>query len=329
VGIIKKLFGKSTKKDPNATLTEQFIRCPQCSTLYALFAHVVLETIGDVRCGTCENTFSALTNRSEPKNKISLPTEFEPHQARLLRIPVEIEPEKPPIETVEEPFYQEAETLFETTEEPYQATETTFQAEEESYQTTEAAEIAVPLTSMQILAIAPGDAMATAPIYTRKRKEKVPRTTWAYLLGALGVFLMISLITLLLWLNHDTLGQYTLTRPWAENMCQLLDCTLSPYRDPNQIVVQQHQLTPDPADPSRLELHALIENTSSYAQPLANLEIEINDLQGNPVKKLTFTPEEYAPAEAKSLLEPRQTLYIRLEFIQPTVDLFSYEIKFI
>ena len=389
MGIIKKLFGKSTKKAPKATLTEQFIRCPQCSTLYALFSNIVLETIGDVRCGTCELTFSAPNNRSAPKNKISLPTEFEKYHARLLRIPVEIDSKKAIYDIIEEPVLAQASSVVETTlsveeasqipettpqtdeyysrgedslekEQSYSEAEVTSQTEEsntftettsfetkesdsmatdplqteESYQAEDVTATALPiqidpLTSMQILAIAPGDAIASAPIYTQKRKRKIPRSTNRYFSGSAAVLLFVALMSLVLWLNRETLAQYNVTRPWLENICQVFNCTLSTYRDPSQIVVEQHQITPDSTDPNRFELHALIENASPYEQHLANLELTIKDLQGNSVKTLIFTPKEYAPKAAKSLLEPRQTLYIRLEFIQPTGNLFSYEIKFI
>ena len=78
-----------------------------------------------------------------------------------------------------------------------------------------------------------------------------------------------------------------------------------------------------------LQLHALIQNTGSDSQPLGNLEMKMDDLQGNKVNSLIFTPEQYSPANPQLILKPGQTLHISVRVTESTPDIFSYELQFI
>lgn len=160
-------------------------------------------------------------------------------------------------------------------------------------------------------------------------QTKTPRYWETTLLKASVVIGINLLIGSGVWIEREALIQNTYVRPSLAVACDYLHCQLPAYRDPEKIIVQQHQLTTDPSNDRHLQLHAVIENAGAYAQPLADLELIIDDLQGNSVNTVTFKPKEFAPTDPNLLLAPGQTLHISLILTEATPSIFSYELRFI
>lgn len=262
--VFKRLFrlGKA-KKD---ALVDFFVRCPHCETLYALYNHINVATVNDVRCGTCSHAFSTLRNKSAPRNGVDISDIHNPFQPRLSRIS--------------------------------------------------------------------GGAVTMSDdfdyTYTPNTQKSATSSSWLKTFSAFSLLAAANLtIVSAMWAYQDSLYQNTFLRGWLVSACGYLDCRLPAYHDPSKMTVQQHQLTSIPNNASVLQLHALIQNNSPYAQPLSNLEMQLDDLQGNSFNKVVFTPKDYAPSNPHLVLEPGQTLHISVVVTQPTPDIFSYELQFI
>ena len=365
---IFRLFAKKPQSTEASSLASSkahsFVRCPHCSTLYAFYPHVVLETVGDVRCGTCTNTFDSMSNQSQPKVKVSIPAKAFPYQPRLSKVTPTYLPQEETIEESEEPeeleeFREEENFLLDNDEESFSLSA---EEEEENEDNAEAI-FSIDEEELSLSAEEDNDAEAIFSIEDEKNlyaedftsefeeqdpldhepsfdpentpeqqppHESKPKRKWSSLLVIISLILAFNLLLAsLAWINRDVLLQNTLIRSWVSTACNYLHCQLPEYHDPSKIIVQQHQLTAEADNPARLQLHAFIQNTSPYPQPLANLQMDIDDLQGNLVNTLVFKPSDYAASDPNLILQPGQTLHITMIITQPTPDIFSYELKFI
>ena len=249
---------------PAKKLSDQYTRCPHCSTLYALFQKIDVDSLVTVSCGTCQNTFAAKDHLTLPKKKVVIPDKNNPYQARLSQAALSATSTKTP----------------------------NFSATTEN---------------------------------TAKKPNK-----WRWATAAIGIFLGLNLgIGAYVWLVGGSIVQNPLVQGWLTTVCGVLNCKPANYYDPSKLDVEQHSLVADPNDPTKLQLKALVKNTSAFAQPLGRLQVEIQDLGGKVVNNLTFTTTEYAPSLAGQLLEPGQAVNIAVTLNQPIPDLFSYKVNFI
>lgn len=238
-------------------LSDQYTRCPHCSTLYALFHKITLDNLATVSCGTCQNTFIAKDHLTLPKKKVVIPDQNNPYHARLS-------------------------------------------------QTTGA-----------------------EPSVSAEQKVK-KQNTWRWVTAGLGIFLGVNLgIGAYFWLIGSSMLENPLVRSGLTAFCGVFHCNPADYYNPQNFQVVQHELVPNPADTAQLQLQILIKNTSIFPQPLATVQIEIQDLAGKTLKTLTFAPSEYAPANPSQLVDSEKDLPITLDLNQTTPDLFSYKINFI
>jgi hypothetical protein len=365
---------------PGKKLAKDYIRCPHCTTLYALYVNVNWENLTAVQCGTCTLPFNGIENKSKPRGKIKLPKKINPFQPRLSRLKakapaqatpsvesIEFKPELKPEAAILAPKLTEANPAESLHEERFaellggqeispvvpgehfeEPSEVIFDKIEvdpglEDFLATLLSDQPVVAQPDPIESKAPS--LFTSPsqgeVDTRsvagERDQKVPTlqksskksVSLGWLAASLGLLISINLLLgSLAWLNREALTQNNTLRPWLIAACNTLNCTLPAYHDPAQWVVQQHQLTHDSHNPTHFELHALIQNTGLYPQTLANLQMNVDNLQGEQVKSLTFAPLQYAESHAHKLVTPGETLHIKIRITDKMPDIFSYELKF-
>lgn len=161
-----------------------------------------------------------------------------------------------------------------------------------------------------------------------QKAKKQP--TWHWATACLGIFLGVNLgIGAYFWLIGSAILENPLVRSGLTAFCGVFPCNPADYSNPQSFQVVQHELIPNPTDPTQLQLQMLVKNTSIFSQPLATLQIEIQDLAGKPIKTLTFSPAEYQPENPKQLIDTEKDFSITLALNQTTPDLFSYKINFI
>ncbi|MFI4954298.1 MAG: zinc-ribbon and DUF3426 domain-containing protein [Gammaproteobacteria bacterium] len=321
---LSSIFGKLLSAFTQKRLAKDYIRCPHCTTLYALYTNVDWNNLAIVHCGTCANTFNGMENKSRPRSKIKIPKKINPFQPRLSWLKASNTP-KP-----HAPHMDETPAKAEKIEEaiPYVPILLAEIATPEEIIIPEFCEdpIIADKIESQFDNVKPAATEA----------KSIPKSTvkefrqWGWLLTTLGFLLVANLlIGGFFWTQRNTLAQNALLRPWLITACDYLGCTLPEYRDPSKIIVQQNQLTSDPNNPDHFQLHAVIQNTAPYAQPLARLQMNIKNLQGEKVNSLIFLPQQYAPNQPNLLLPPGETLHIIVSIMDKTPDIFSYDLNFL
>ncbi len=118
--------------------------------------------------------------------------------------------------------------------------------------------------------------------------------------------------------ERDRLAADARWRPWLLETCDLLGCTLPPWREPSAFRVTAREVRPHPSVPGALLITATFRNDAIYAQPWPWLELRLQDLDGRDVAMRRFAPTEYlGAAPASPLIAPDQSANLTLEVLDP------------
>lgn len=341
------LLGKLFPSFAPMDLAKDYIRCPHCTTLYILYPHVDLSNLATVHCGSCANIFNGTENKSRPRHKVKIPKKINPFQPRLSKCATKRGSHTPHHQ--EEPVIDDVLSKEQMLEEaiPY----IPMLVAQIPPSTTAIPERGIPEESSNLtLTVSPFtatsapqitlndvDPISVQPPHSTQSKAEVTfkpsvKTThtrgWIWVTA--GCLLIVNALALsFIWPRQDALTQNTLLRPWLVAACAYLPCSIPEYRDPSKLIIQQNQLTSDPNHPDQFQLHAIIQNIAPHAQPLANLKVDIKNLQGEKVSTLIFTPQQYIPDQSGLLLMPGETLHIIVTIEDQMPDIFSYALQFL
>lgn len=153
-------------------------------------------------------------------------------------------------------------------------------------------------------------------------------------LGRSGWRLGTALSCLLLVMQWSVFEAGRLTqnpdlRPWLEEFCIWTGCELPSYRDPAAIEVLEKNL--DAIGPDALELRVVMINGSRFDQAFPRLKLELIRLNGEPLARRIFFPEDYFrdTVHHPVRLAAGQTFEIRLTMIKPKMEIGGYQFSLI
>lgn len=118
-------------------------------------------------------------------------------------------------------------------------------------------------------------------------------------------WLLVPLVLLLLaailgqtayFLRTETAAHYPLLRPWLEQACNRLACTVDLPRQADLLSIEDSDLQDDADHAGVLLLVSALYNRAPYSQAYPLLELTLTDTYDKPVLRRTFTPQEYLPA---------------------------------
>jgi predicted Zn finger-like uncharacterized protein len=84
-------------------------------------------------------------------------------------------------------------------------------------------------------------------------------------------------------------------RPWLEEACVSLNCTVPYPRKADLISLEASELSIDAARGNMLVLHFTLKNRAAFAQDYPAVELTLTDVQDNIVVRRTLPPGEYLP----------------------------------
>ncbi|MBK8133593.1 MAG: DUF3426 domain-containing protein [Gammaproteobacteria bacterium] len=137
------------------------------------------------------------------------------------------------------------------------------------------------------------------------------------MIAAVGVLLLQGL-----YFHADLLDQRPALRGAYRALCDVLPCRRPAYRDLAAIAVDQ--LVVRTQAPGTLRLDAMLTNRGREAQPLPNVWLQFEDLQGAVVAERRFAPGEYLDQPTASTLAVGQSLHLVLELVDPGPEAVSY-----
>ncbi|WP_421557285.1 DUF3426 domain-containing protein [Pseudomonas canadensis] len=130
--------------------------------------------------------------------------------------------------------------------------------------------------------------------------------------------------------QFDELARQDAYRPWFQQLCPTLGCTVPSRVDiahikSSNLVVRSH---PDFA--GALVVDAIIYNRATFSQPFPLLELRFADLNGSLIASRRFKPAEYLSGELAGVSEmPSQTpIHVSLDILDPGNKAVNYSLSF-
>ena len=164
-------------------------------------------------------------------------------------------------------------------------------------------------------------------LYAQKRPQGLGRRLiWMLLVLIAAAGLAAQYIAY----QFDDLARQDAYRPWFQQLCPTLGCTVPSRVDiahikSSNLVVRSH---PDFA--GALVVDAIIYNRATFSQPFPLLELRFADLNGGLIASRRFKPAEYLSGELAGVSEmPSQTpIHISLDILDPGNKAVNYSLSF-
>ena len=243
---------------------EVFTRCPTCKTVFRTHEQQLSMHTGKVRCGQCRMVFDGRAHVVDllPQQEWS-PDEKEMGPPRVtLRTSVHLSTaDADPVVPASMP---EGQPL-----------------------TVAPPEVAAPFA----------EEVLVMPVWAEPPPPRRRAVQWSY--WALAVILLAAFLAQAIFhFRHLLAADYPQLRPHLFEACAWFGCTLDPLRNKEEITIESHDLQADPAHQGLLTLQTTLRNQSRHALAFPHLELELDDLGGQPIARRVFAPVEYAGGAA-------------------------------
>jgi len=158
---------------------------------------------------------------------------------------------------------------------------------------------------------------ANAPVFVRpKGSAPISRARWL-------AWLSVPLLALLLVLQVALADRARLAadrdwRPRIVALCDTLGCSVPPWREPAALHLTSRDLRPHPRVPGVLVVSATFRNDAAFAQPWPQLQLSLQNIDGESLGLRRFAPREYlGAAPATAMIGAGQSASIRVEILDP------------
>jgi predicted Zn finger-like uncharacterized protein len=158
------------------------------------------------------------------------------------------------------------------------------------------------------------------------------RRSWRFFLfWTLMTFLLAMLLggQVIWFLQRDLILQHAQVRPWLDNFCFFMLCTLPPTRDLKSFYMREHfvQIHPDKKDVIQFE--AIFINTAIFPQPYPDLQLIFQDINGHLIAKRRFQPAEYLSKRLRRREQMPAGASVHLKLEIKNIGQFVEEGKFV
>jgi predicted Zn finger-like uncharacterized protein len=163
-----------------------------------------------------------------------------------------------------------------------------------------------------------------------ERLEK--RKRWRLLSYLLCFILCITaLAQATYFFRNDIVAHYPSSKPHLQKACVLLHCSIQMPAQKEAFIFLADELITLSEEKKLFQLAVQLQNNSSTVQQWPHLLLTLNDQQGKPLLKRTFTPKEYL-SDTKELQQgfaARTDIAIKLHFELKTINASNYRVEVI
>jgi hypothetical protein len=168
-----------------------------------------------------------------------------------------------------------------------------------------------------------------APSFVRVAPP-VPSTRgprWPGRLAVLGLAALLGVQLLLA--QRQALAGSERWRPLLAGTCTVLGCELPPWHQPSAYTMLARSVQPA-TRPGVLAVTASFRNDARWPQPWPALSLSLSDVRGQTVAQRTFTPAEYAGADAAATaaLAPGQSASVQFDVVEPGSPIVAFTFEF-
>lgn len=113
----------------------------------------------------------------------------------------------------------------------------------------------------------------------------------------IGLLLLIGQI---IYFEGYAFSQNSTARPALAKLCQLINCQLPVYKNPDEFTLLHSSFTPLPDQ--NYAFRVVMSNQAAFAQTYPNLKLSLLDYSGNAFAHRIFRPRDYLPEDAVATL---------------------------
>ena len=164
----------------------------------------------------------------------------------------------------------------------------------------------------------PSFALRDAPAAPRRRGE------------ALALIALVSLLAGQLFLGERAaLAASAQWRPVVSATCNVLRCSLPPWREPAAFVMLARDVIAVPERPGVLRVQASFRNDAHWAQPWPALILTLSDADNRTLGTRRFLPRDYlGDTPGSSLLAPGQASQLAFDIVEPAPNVVAFDFRF-
>jgi hypothetical protein len=165
------------------------------------------------------------------------------------------------------------------------------------------------------------------PVFARPpRPDARPPLRWAWI--AVPVLLLVLLLQVAV-ADRARLAADRDWRPRIAALCSVLGCQLPPWREPAALHLTSRDLRPHPTLPGVLVASATFRNDAPFAQPWPQLQLSLQNLDGESLGLRRFAPREYLGTRPPAGgIGAGQSASIRLEVLDPGKRAVAFGFEF-
>lgn len=179
----------------------------------------------------------------------------------------------------------------------------------------------------------PALAPATTPIAPSFMQPSAPRrpvlraAPWQWIaLAGLGLLLALQILIA----DRQRLGADARWRPWVAGVCQVLRCSLPPWREPSAFTMLSREVRPLPGHAGTLQIQATFRNDARWAQAWPLLQLSLADADGRTIGSRVLRPEEYLGRTRPdaATLAPGQSAQVAFQVREPAAGTAAFSFDF-
>ncbi len=175
---------------------------------------------------------------------------------------------------------------------------------------------------------APKKRKRAAPSFVRRPahvpRRPTPRGLWA-LAGALALLAGLQI----LFADRAQLAADARWRPTLASACEVLHCTIPPWREPAAFTMLGRDVRQHPYMPGALRVDATFRNNARWPQPWPDLVLTLSDINGRALGMRTFSPKEYLDSKVtQKEIASGQSAAIRMDVMEPAAGVVSFSFDF-
>lgn len=151
-----------------------------------------------------------------------------------------------------------------------------------------------------------------------------PRWLWA-IAGGLALLAGLQIV----FADRARLAADTRWRPGLVSVCEVLHCTIPPWREPTAFAMLGRDVRQHPYMPGALRVDATFRNNARWPQPWPELVLTLSDINGRALGMRTFSPQEYLDRKmTQKEIASGQSAAIRMEIMEPAPGVVSFSFDF-
>jgi hypothetical protein len=164
------------------------------------------------------------------------------------------------------------------------------------------------------------------PVFARPPRPAPRRLRWSWLVAPVLVLALLAQIAVA---DRARLAADRDWRPRIAALCSVLGCSIPPWREPAALHVTARELRPHPTLPGVLVVSASFRNDAPFAQPWPQLQLSLQNIDGESLGLRRFTPREYLGTRPPAGgIGAGQSASIRLEILDPGKRAVAFGFEF-